>query len=388
MKNANTLSNRMVQVKNGVIGPREPRQKSVTAKIAGDYPGAAGAYLDVCELYGPKLEGPPLCDELMALVQHMFTEEEACVVRHLLPFSMLTAENVAETEKRPTEEVRKILDCLADEKHIIMSFGPKGSKAYMVLPIIPGAFELVLVRKSLDTLTDWHRRFAELFEALFETGFMVENVGKRPPVIRYLPVNSVISTHPMALPSDMLEEVIDPYKVFAVGLCQCRMTEEIVGRGCGRPMDNCTGMGDMAEMAIQAGQMRRVEKMELLEIKREAEATGLVNWAMTQDLIPGSSTMCSCCGCCCHGMRILSEFNMPGEIAPPHFMPKINPEKCDYCGKCAKACPMAAVTIDTKGKSREFQTVRCVGCGQCFVACDKNQAVVLEPVPGYEPPIL
>ena len=275
--------NRFVHNKNGVIGPHEFRSKTIKVKDIGDYPGVPDVYLEVCKLYGPQLEGPPLCDELVSLIQHMFNEEEASAVRHLTPNSMLTAEYVAERENRPAAEIRKVLDRLADEKHIIMSLGQNESKVYMILPLVPGAFELVLVRTSMDSLTDWHRKFAKLFEDLYETGFIIDYVGKNPPAIRYLPIGTFISTHPIALPSDFLEEVLDPFKSFAVGLCQCRLTEEIVGRGCGRPKDNCTSMGDMAEMAIAAGQMRRVEKKELIEIKKEAEASGLVNWAMMQD---------------------------------------------------------------------------------------------------------
>jgi NAD-dependent dihydropyrimidine dehydrogenase PreA subunit len=378
--------NRMIAVKGGLVGPVPARPRSVKVKQVGDYPGVPSAYIEVCDNYSKGLEGPPICDELVALVQHMFTDEEASVIRHLKPLSMLTADRVAQAAGRPVEEVRGILDRLADDLHIIASLGPAGAKSYMGLPILPGAFEMVLVRQSMDTLTDWHRRFAELFEALYKTGFMMDGVGKMPPAIRYLPVGGVIDAHPMALPSDLLEEVVDQYDSFAVGLCQCRMTEQIVGRGCGRPMDNCTAMGAMADMAVRAGQMRKVEKKELLEIKHEAEAAGLINWAMNQSMMPGSSAICSCCGCCCLALRMISEFNMPGSIAPPHFMPEVDPDQCDYCAKCARACPMGAITIDMKGKTREFESVRCVGCGQCMVACDEKKAVRLEPVEGYQPP--
>ena len=386
MEKQKKAGNRMIAVKGGVVGPAPARPKSVKVKQVGDYPGVPPVYLEVCESYSKGFEGPPLCDELVALIQHMFTEDEASVIRHLGPLSMLTADRVAQAADRPVEEVRRILDRLADEMHIIASLGPAGAKSYMGLPILPGAFEMVLVRQSMDTLTDWHRRFAELFEVLYETGFMVDSVGDMPPAVRYLPVGGVIDAHPMALPSDLLEEVIGQYKSFAVGLCQCRMTEQIVGRGCDRPMDNCTAMGAMADMAVRSGQMRKVEKKELLEIKREAEATGLVNWAMNQSMMPGSSAICSCCGCCCHALRMISEFNMPGSIAPPHFMPEVDVDNCDYCAKCARACPMGAITIDMKGKTREFEFVRCVGCGQCMVACDKKKAVRLEPVEGYQAP--
>jgi hypothetical protein len=80
----------------------------------------------------------------------------------------------------------------------------------------------------------------------------------------------------MALPSDRLEVVLDQFKTFAVGHCQCRMTERVLGRGCDRPLENCTVMGTFAEAGIRDGWARSVSKQALLDIKREAEASGLV----------------------------------------------------------------------------------------------------------------
>lgn len=102
--------------------------------------------------------------------------------------------------------------------------------------------------------------------------------------------------------------------------------------------------------------------------------------------IAGSNTSCFCCGCCCMMMRTIGEFNAPGYMAPPHFMPEVDADKCSYCGKCARACPMGAWTVDTKAKTRAFEAIRCVGCGLCYVACDKDKAIALKPVPGYVSP--
>lgn len=375
----------MIIKKGGIIGPIEPRQRRVKEKNIGDYPGVPEAYLEVAEHYGPGLSGAPLCDELVALIQHMFTEDEADVIRHLKPKEVKTAAEIAERAHRPVEEVRAILDVLAREKFIIASSGRPPATRYYLIPLVPGAFETILVRTSMNSLTDWHRGFARLYTELYETGFTTFSIGKRPPGIRYLPVGETISGHQQAMPFDYFEEFIDRFNHFAVTLCQCRMAEEIAGRGCGRPKENCATMGRTALVTAKQGRARLVEKKELLEIKAEAEASGLVTWAMIMER-EGSSTSCSCCGCCCGMLRSISEFNMPGRIAPPHFLPKCDQDKCSYCGKCALACPMGAITVDTKGKTRVFATERCIGCGLCVVKCEKEKALSLEAVPDYKPP--
>jgi Pyruvate/2-oxoacid:ferredoxin oxidoreductase delta subunit len=386
---SNPNTGQVIQIKDGIVGPREPRLRSVRPKKLSDYPGVPAPYLEVTKMYSnPLLMGPPICDELIALVQHMYTEEEASLVRHLNPLPGKTAEAVAAAAHRPVEEVRPILERLALEKFVLLSSGTGDKKRYYLMPLMPGVFEMSLVRTSLDTLTDWHRRLAELFAALYETGYFVDYAGYPTSTVRYVPVGEAIEAHPMALPSDRLEETLDRYKVFAVGLCQCRMTEEIVGRGCGRPLENCVGFGDVAEYLIRNGKMRRVEKKDILEIKAEAAAAGLVSFIIETELGKSSSgASCSCCGCCCGALRTISEFNAPGMIAPPHFIPKVDLTTCAYCGKCAKVCPVGVMVVDAKGKSHQHLTERCIGCGLCAVACDREHAIQMEPNPRYhEPP--
>ena len=383
MENRNTKGNRLIQIRDGVIGPVAPRLVAIRQRVPEDYPDLPPVYLEVAEMWGTKLGGPPLCDQYVAVLKHLLTEEEAGFVRHLKGAKTgITAGEIARAEHRPPEEVSRIMDELADDKRIILASKKGENRKYFLQPLIPGAWETILVRTSLDTLTDWHRKFVELFLPLYETGFTTLNVGKRPPGIRYLPVGQSLEYNPMALPSDRLGEIFDHYQDFAVGLCQCRMGAQIIGEYCGRPMENCVTMGPLAVRESEAGLMRRITLKDALEIKAEAEASGLVSWTMGFE-IAGSNTSCSCCGCCCMMMRSIGEFNAPGRIAPPHFIPEVDGAKCSYCGKCAKACPMGAWTVDTKTKTRTFEAIRCVGCGLCYVACDKERAIALKPVSGY-----
>ena len=376
----------IIQVNKSIIEPTVPRLRSVRARRINDYAHVPRVYLQAAErLTSPLLMGPPICDELIAFVQHLLTEEEAAVVRHMRPLVGKTAASLARAEHRPIDEIEPILDHLAFDIRCIACSGPDNRRKYSLVPITGGIFEMVLISYSMDTLTDWHRRFIELFEALYETGYTLEYAHALPPMVRYMPVGKALDAHPMALPSDRLGIVLDQFSLFGVGNCQCRMAMQSLGRGCGKPMLNCLVMGQWAEKGIERGFLKSVSKEQALELKREAEAHGMVNWMMYVASTKGQSS-CSCCGCCCHAMRAINEFNTPGFIAPPHFLPRFDLEKCSFCGKCGKVCPMGAIAIDMQAKTHIHKLERCIGCGLCMLACELKQAIAMEPVPDYKMP--
>ncbi len=360
-----------------------------TTRKLGDYPGVSQAHLDVARSYSsPLLLGPPLCDEFIALVEHMYTEEEAEVVRHIKPWRLKSAASIASASGRPLSEVKEVLRRLAHEKYLLITVGKGEKEHFAILPIVPGTFEHVLIRKSPESVTPWHQRFAELFEALYSTGYVAEYNSRPTHSVRYLPVAEAVEAMPMAMPSERLEAIMDDYDDFAVGVCQCRLTKTLLGEGCGRPLEVCMVMGSFASRLASEGRARRVDRQEAVEIKKAAEKEGLITWMLNDRSSKSFRCSCSCCGCCCDALRQITEFNVPGFIAPPHYLPHIDREACNACGKCAKVCTLGAVEVtgEGDGKRVEQKTERCIGCGLCAVACPEN-AVTMREVPGYvEPP--
>ncbi len=327
--------------------------------------------------------GPPPGDDLLELTTHMFTDEEAMVAQHLPALWPRTAAQAARRCGMSASRATSILDHLADNKHVIFAFGTP--RKYTILPLVPGTFELAVMSPDLTRTNAWHKRFAELFEKIWDSSYMKDYVVDAP-LVRYLPVPGSLSTLQSAWPTDMLEEILEPYDTFGIAHCQCRLVTELAGRGCGKPTENCVGIGTMAQPLIDRGLMRPADKEEVIEAKRNAEKHGCVTWMMNSKDSSQGNISCSCCGCCCHGLRIINDFSAPGLISKPHFMPHRDETMCNDCGKCARICPMnawqevAAAGEKSRGAKYQFDSERCIGCGLCVSNC-KPGALELMPVP-------
>lgn len=367
------------------VRPGRPSVRAVQVRDRHAYAAVPPAYLEIARTYAhPWLMGPPLCDELMDLVAHLFDPEEAEVMRHIKPYSLgKTARAIAADLNHPTVEIAAILKRLSDEKCIIMRHGANGHDRYFFIPLFPGVMENILFRNSHAGITPWHARFADLFDKLYDTGYITD-YGKHPAeMVRILPVNQGITADARAWPSDRLEEILDRFRAFAVTYCQCRLTMDLKGEACGKPLETCVLMGALAEQMIRNGRMRRIDRREALDIKRNAEAHGLVTWVGNVDAIAGSNISCSCCGCCCYMLRLTTQFNAPTMIAPPHFRPHHHPARCRTCGGCARVCPTGAITVDI---FRTFHPARCLGCGLCVGACAHAALELQEAPEGRKPP--
>jgi electron transport complex protein RnfB len=325
--------------------------------------------------------------KLVALIEHVFTEEEARVLRHLKPLRSKKASSIARAAGRPLDETRRVLNVLAHDKYVILGLREGDHERFSLLPIVPGMFESALMRPSEDSLGEWHRRFAELYEDLYDTGFVAHNISRSAPFVRYIPVGEVIDAIPAALPSDRLESMLERFDSFAITICQCRVSKKLTGDGCGRMLETCTAFGDIADWLVRNDKAKSATMRDVLDTKRAAESEGLVTWMFNVGTESRYNGSCSCCGCCCGALRSVTQFHTPGLIAPPHFLPAFDRSTCVYCEKCAKACPMKAITVAVDGepKSLSHRDEYCIGCGLCAVACSKS-SIVMREVPDYEKP--
>jgi H+/Na+-translocating ferredoxin:NAD+ oxidoreductase subunit B len=374
-----------------VVLDRQSRHDAHThlkIKTIRDYAGLPSAYRNIAKNYAtPLIIGPPLCDELITLILHMYTEEEARLAQHVTSPLGISAREIAHKEHLNVERVVTVLDRLISEKGILLSLGRGSGKRYCLIPLVPGAFEMSLVHTRMSTVDGWHQRFAELFETLFETGFISAYTSRPLSAVRYLPVGRSIEASQMALPSDRLEEVFERYQVFGVGICQCRSARAMIGSSCSKELETCISYGSLAEMLIANGRLRKIEREEAIDIKRGAEENGLATFLLDVDLgVYKSGTSCSCCGDCCYALRTINEFNKPGIVAPPHFQPVFHAEKCSGCGMCAGVCPMGAISISSETRTPVYNSGRCIGCGLCAVRCGSTRAILMNALPGYQRP--
>lgn len=320
-------------------------------------------------------QGAPPSDLLYRILEMLFTEREAELVAQV-PVKPFTARQAAKIWKMNMTAARKVLDELASRAILLDMETPSGEMNYVLPPPMAGFFEFSMMRLRGDI-------DQKVLGELFYQYITVED-----DFIRALFVNGetqlgrVFVNEPMlsvdkalhVLDYERASHVIDSTTVMGVGICYCRHKMQHVGKDCAAPKDICMTFNASAESLVRHGYARQVDKVEGMDLLAQAYANNLVQFG--ENVREGVNFICNCCGCCCEAMIAARKFGMLNPVHTTNFVPSIELEKCNGCGKCANICPVEAMTIVSahnphhayKRKAKLNADV-CLGCGVCARVC-------------------
>lgn len=320
-------------------------------------------------------QGAAPTETLYKILAMLFSEREAELVSQL-PIQTFTAERASKIWKMSLVETQKTLDELAS-RALIVDTTINGKQSYTLPPPMAGFFEFSMMRlrddidqKVLGNLFYQYCNVEEDFiKSLFAQGdTQLGRVYVHEPV---LPPE----TH--VLDYERSSEIIRTATHIGIGVCYCRHKKETVGLDCDAPKNICMTFNGAAQSLIQYDYARQVDVAEGLDLLQEAYENNLVQFG--ENAREQVNFICNCCGCCCEGLIAARRFVAMRPVHTSNFLPEVQDENCNGCGKCVNLCPVEAMTLVSANdphkpnrKKAKLDADLCLGCGVCVRACDKS----------------
>ncbi|HIE17951.1 MAG TPA: hypothetical protein EYP71_07135 [Dehalococcoidia bacterium] len=331
-------------------------------------------YEELCKFYEIALGDIPHRGDFKEALRRTVAIEDLKVF-FLLPLTgSITLTKLKKKAKMPADELEKVLTRLASEG-FIMTYRTERDYAYeRGNPVFMAEQQ---VRKKKET--PQRALFAKFFNALIE-GKTPGGLPTKTPYYRVLPaepavveasalrtvdVNAVIPDARGVLPVDVITEMVrKDGDLIGVGECFCRKTKQVLGEGCGHPVETCFVFNEMAQTLIEHGFARKIDYDEAVQILRNCEDRGLVH---NVDNCEGQiQSLCNCCSCCCLLLKSASRGETYAE-APSRYVVDFDPERCRGCQVCISRCPLGLRSV-VEGKV-VVNEERCIGCGLCAATC-------------------
>jgi|GEM_PF-7042802 len=238
------------------------------------------------------------CPELYALLREMFTPEEGALASQM-PMNPVSAADLAAEIGRDPGEVERLLEGMAN-KGLIYAIERGGVMEYSLLPVLPGIFEVQLMKGEVS---EEAKKLAHLFEDYFAVMYQGGQEGgtgmqfPQFPLMRVITVEAEIPAGMEIQPYDSVSQYIENSEYISLGICYCRHLAELLGNPCDKPKDVCMGFGEGAKFLSQRGFARLVSKEEALEALDRAEKAGLVH--SSSNTSENIGFICNCCSCHC-----------------------------------------------------------------------------------------
>jgi ferredoxin len=326
-------------------------------------------------------QGAPPSDLLNKILKVLFSEKEAQLVS-LLPIKPFTTEKASRIWKTDINTTQKILDALAD-RALLVDIEQNGVQEYSLPPPMAGFFEfsMMRVRNDID-----QKELSELFFQYLnvEEDFVRELFTKGETQLGRVFINEPALSEDNSLhvlDYERATEIIKTASHIGVGMCYCRHKMEHLGRACKAPMDICMTFNATAASLTKHGHARRIDSVECLDLIQQAYENNLVQFG--ENVREEVNFICNCCGCCCEALIAARRFAILNPVHTTNFIPEVDIEQCNGCGKCVNVCPVEAMTLVSANdphqpnrKKASLNEERCLGCGVCVRTCT-NGCIIL-----------
>jgi len=307
----------------------------------------------------------------LKILRKLFTPEEAGLFMHL---SLLgeSARVVAFRAHLPQAQVASMLEKMAEKGLISVDYRP--GRARLTAEYSVNQYVIGFLEEQVDHLD---HELAALTEA-YTPVYFKDGPWSKVPQMRTIPIRESIPVEHAVMPYERAEDIARSHTRFAVRNCICRQERQLIGQGCGKPLEVCLSFDNGAEQSVRAGRGRMISMDEALTIFKQADQAGLV-------LQPSNSKdpifICACCGCCCGVLRGIKQFDKPADLVSNAFIARHDAGLCSACEACIERCQMEAITLVNGTVSLNLE--RCIGCGLCVSSCPSG---ALSLVRKAEPP--
>ena len=284
------------------------------------------------------------------------------------------------------EQVAGALEGLAD-RGILVDIEQDGELVYALPPPMAGFFEfsLMRVRDDIDqkVLSELFYQYLNVEEDFIRALFTRGETQLGRTFVHEPVLSEENALH--VLDYERASEVIETASHIGVGRCYCRHKMEHMGRACSAPQDICMTFNITAASLTKHGTARAIDKQECHDLLQRAYESNLVQFG--ENVREHVNFICNCCGCCCEAMITARRFAILNPVHTTNFIPVIDEENCNGCGKCVNVCPVEAMTLVSANDPHKprMKTARlndevCLGCGVCVRSCNKD-AMSLESRP-------
>lgn len=341
------------------------------------------AYKNLEERINWFTQGAPPSDTLYKILQVLYTEKEAKWVAKL-PVRSFSLKKAAKIWGTTEAKAEKLLDHLC-EKALLVDSWHNGERHFVMPPPMAGFIEFALMRTRGDIdqkyLSELYYQYMDVEEdfvkdLFFATETRLGRVYVQEPVLTNDKTNHILDY-------ERASHIIDEAQFIGVGTCYCRHKAYHAGHPCeiDAPWDVCLTFDNVARSLAEHGEYTRlISKEEAMDVLERSYDSNLVQ--IGENVREQPAFICNCCGCCCEALQAARRFSPMQPVATTNYIPEISADRCVGCGKCAKVCPILAISIDEtevgqegSGKKKKKAVVDkeiCLGCGVCARNCARG----------------